>query len=105
MDQARLAGIGNIQASEALYRAKISPFRSTAAITEWAALAKGINASLNHTLKVQGDDEIVYVEEDPSDNPFLVYARKGEACRRCKSKIASKPQAGRTTYYCPKCQK
>ncbi len=105
MDQSRIAGLGNIQASEALYRAKISPFRSTAKVTEWAALARGINASLSHTLRAQARREIVYVEEDASANPFWVYGRKGEPCRVCRGRIAAKTQAGRTTYYCPRCQK
>jgi formamidopyrimidine-DNA glycosylase len=107
MDQARLAGVGNIQASEALWRAKIHPSRTVPALAakEWSALAKAIRASIDFTLKQQGRAEIVYVEEPRAPNPFLVYGRAGEPCKRCKTRIATDAQAGRTTYFCPRCQK
>ena len=110
MDQKLLSGLGNIHAAEALYRAKIDPRAKANALSrpQLAALAKGIHATIAHALKAEDaeaeDGEITYVEEG-GPNPFLVYGRKGERCRRCKGTIASFTQAGRTTYWCPGCQK
>lgn len=108
MDQALLSGIGNIHAAEALYRAKIDPRRKAKELSkpELNALAKGIHATIAHALDNQGeaDGEITYIEQG-GENIFLVYDRAGETCRRCKSTIAKFTQAGRTTYWCPGCQK
>lgn len=105
MDQARIAGIGNIQACEALWRARIDPRVPARTLTDWPALARGIRATLRFTLATQAKDEIRYLEEAASDNPFRVYGRKAEACLRCKTPIATMTQGGRTTYYCPHCQR
>jgi formamidopyrimidine-DNA glycosylase len=109
LDQTVLAGVGNIQASEALWRAKIHPGGSAQAVARdrkrVAALAKGIRDSIDYTLRAQGpEDEITYVEEPGSDNPFKVYDRGGAPCPRCKTKIRRVVQGGRSTYYCPHCQ-
>lgn len=108
MDQERLAGLGNIHAAEALHRAKLSPLRRPASLTatEWRALATGIVAALAYALDHEDGDEIAYVEEPGSDNPFLVYGRDGERCPRCKTgRITSVAQGGRTTFFCKKCQR
>ncbi len=107
MDQSRVAGLGNIHAAEALYRAKLHPARKPGTLShvEWAALAKAIHASIVFALKTEsGNDEIVYVEEGEGDNPFFVYGRKGEPCTKCKTAIAHFDQGGRSTFYCPHCQ-
>lgn len=108
MDQALLAGIGNIQAAEALYRAKLHPSRPAKSLrpAELSRLARAIHQSIAHTLASQGeaDGEIEYVEQG-GENPFLVYDRRGEHCRTCKAAFAWFTQAGRTTYYCPGCQR
>ena len=106
MDQALLAGLGNIHAAEALWRAKVSPFLRADKLTrlEAARLAAGIHAGIRFALDEEADDdEIVYVEEG-GDNPFHVYDRGGEPCRRCRSAIKKRTQGGRTTYWCPRCQ-
>src|SRR5439155_3881575 len=64
MDQTRIAGLGNIYAAEALYRAKIHPGRKPRSLSmpEWKALAKAIHATLKFGLDEQDSDEITYVE-------------------------------------------
>jgi len=108
MDQSVLAGLGNIQATEALFRAGIHPARvaSTLDLDEVRALAAGIEDSIAHTLGDAGDgDEIAYVEEPGAANPFLVYGRKGEPCPRCGTPIEAIVLGGRTSAFCPRCQK
>ncbi|MEN9799287.1 MAG: bifunctional DNA-formamidopyrimidine glycosylase/DNA-(apurinic or apyrimidinic site) lyase [Pseudomonadota bacterium] len=106
MDQSRVAGLGNIHAAEALYRARLHPSRAPASLSdaEWRALHRGIHAALRYALEHAQGDEISYVEEPGAPNPFLVYGRKGERCRKCGSPFASFVQGGRTTWYCPGCQ-
>jgi formamidopyrimidine-DNA glycosylase len=106
MDQTRLAGLGNLHAAEALYRAKLHPGRKPKSLSdaEWKTLAKAIHDTLEFGLKTNDLDEIEYVEEPGAPNPFLVYGRAGERCRRCGSTLKSYVQAGRTTHYCPGCQ-
>ncbi|MFL5308313.1 MAG: Fpg/Nei family DNA glycosylase [Polyangia bacterium] len=114
LDQTVLAGIGNIQASESLYRAKLDPRRPARSLSldEVKRLAAGIRASIAFTLKSFGkagadgqDADIAYVEED-APNPFLVYGREGARCPRFKhADIVRIVQAQRSTYFCPKCQK
>ena len=109
MDQARVAGIGNIQAAEALFRAKVDPqlLAGTLTAAQCAAVAKGIHETIQHSLASQGSpllvDEIAYVEEG-GENPFLVYDRRHEPCPVCRTPIERITQGGRSTYWCPGCQ-
>ena len=106
LDQSVLAGIGNIQAAEVLYRAGISPRLAGGKLTpeQVKRLVRAIHASIAYTLKAQADpNEIAYVEEG-GKNPFLVYGREGEACKKCGRAIKRITQAGRSTFYCPGCQ-
>lgn len=121
LDQTLLAGVGNIQASEALYRAAIDPRRPARDLTarEITRLARAIRASIDFTLRHLGkqiDDsrgrDISYVEEPAGLNPFLVYERAGEPCRRCRRQVSGAPpviqrlvQAARSTYLCPRHQR
>jgi formamidopyrimidine-DNA glycosylase len=110
LDQSLLAGVGNIQASEALFRARIDPRRPAASLSraEVGRLRRGILASIAHTLETlaSGDADIRYVEEDRSENPFLVYDRAGQVCPRCKrARIVRVVQAGRATFFCSNCQR
>jgi formamidopyrimidine-DNA glycosylase len=106
MDQERIAGLGNIHAAEALFRAKLHPSRRPASLTdtEWERLAKGIIDGITFALDVEDGEEIEYVEEPGAKNPFLVYGHEGESCRKCKTTIIAFTQGGRTTFLCPTCQ-
>jgi formamidopyrimidine-DNA glycosylase len=106
IDQRRLAGLGNIHAAEALWRAKLSPLRPADGLTgaEWRRLATGIRAAIRFALGQEQDEEVAYVEEPGTPNPFRVYGRAGKPCPRCRTPVRSVRQAGRSTYFCPRCQ-
>jgi formamidopyrimidine-DNA glycosylase len=109
MDQSLIPGVGNIQASETLFRARIDPRRPASSITAAEAnrIAAGVIASVKESLahlEAQAGD-VSYVEEG-GPNPFAVYAREGERCPRCKrAKIERIVIDGRSTFFCPHCQK
>jgi formamidopyrimidine-DNA glycosylase len=112
LDQRLVPGIGNIQASESLFRAAIDPCRPASTLTraEVARLARAMRASIDYTLRsferdVRGRD-IQYVEDPAGPNPFKVYDRAGQRCPRCKrGTIVRVVQAGRSTFFCDHCQK
>ena len=122
LDQTLLAGVGNIQASESLFRAKIDPRRPARSLSpaEVKRLAGAIRASIDFTLKSfaevgadGGGADIGYVEERTMENPFLVYGREGQPCpghrkggkKSGRSVIARIVQAQRATFFCPDCQR
>ncbi len=106
LDQRILPGVGNIHASEACFRARIDPRRRADRLSpgEVARLARGVRATFDRALSALGaGEEIAYVEEG-GENPFLVYARAGERCPRCRrAAIRRIVQAQRSTYFCPAC--
>jgi formamidopyrimidine-DNA glycosylase len=107
MDQAVLPGVGNIYASEALFRARVDPRRPASDLSraEVRRLAVAIVEAMREGIARQEGPEITYVEEG-GENPFLVYAREGEPCPRCgKGRIVRKVQAQRSTFFCPRCQR
>lgn len=106
LDQKRLAGVGNIQAAEALWRAGVRPDRAANGLSaaEWAALATAIPEQLQWTIDVEKDGEVVYLSEWGSRNPFAVYGREGEGCPRCTSRIRRAVHSGRSSFWCPDCQ-
>jgi formamidopyrimidine-DNA glycosylase len=98
LDQRLVAGLGNIYAAESLWRARISPFTSCNSLTraQVTSLRKAINAVLvRATGSRYTDDDTVTLD---------VYDREGLPCRRCGTVIERVVQAGRSTYYCPRCQ-
>lgn len=108
MDQAVVAGLGNVQAMEALWRAGIHPLRPASELTpaEHERLQGAVAEQLAATIHLLGDgDEIVYVEEPGAPNPFPLYQRDGEPCLRCRTPIVTFRQAGRGTWLCPSCQR
>jgi formamidopyrimidine-DNA glycosylase len=103
MDQTILAGVGNLYAAEALFRARIHPL-TPAARTDAAALLRAIRAALRHGLRTyDGADLPEYIEEG-ARNPFYVYDRQGKPCRRCKTTLEAITIGGRVSAYCPSCQ-
>jgi formamidopyrimidine-DNA glycosylase len=108
MDQRILPGVGNIQASEALFRARVDPRRRSSSLSprEVKAVAEGVLGSVRDAIAREEGPEITYVEEPGADNPFQVYGREGETCPRCRrAKIVRVVQAQRSTFFCPRCQK
>ena len=106
MDQSRIAGLGNIHAAEALFRARLHPSRKPATLRpdEWRRLARGIRSTLKFALESEDSEEIEYVEEPGAENPFRIYGRAGEPCPVCRTWVQSFTQGGRTTHFCPRCQ-
>jgi formamidopyrimidine-DNA glycosylase len=111
MDSHVVAGVGNIYANEALFRAGISP-RAVARRLSRArcgVLATKIRETLELAIDAGGSSLRDYVASDGMagnyQSQFLVYDRAGEPCRRCGAKIRGMRQGQRSTFYCPKCQK
>lgn len=106
LDQSLVAGVGNIQAAEALWRARIHPARPASSLTpaEVRTLARAIEASIADTLAREDGPEITYVEEPGAANPFDVYGKEGEPCPRCGALLQRLVQGGRSTVFCPRCQ-
>jgi formamidopyrimidine-DNA glycosylase len=101
-----LCGIGNIQASEALFRARISPDEKNISIEQAETLIHAIHESIQHTITAstpEGDQEIQYLHEGAA-SPFLVYGRSGLPCFVCSQAIEKKRNLGRSTFFCRKCQ-
>lgn len=107
LDQSVIAGLGNIQVTEALFAARIHPSRIARELDRRAcdAIMDGVRASLERTLAMNGGDEIQYVEEPGAPNPFVIYGRTGEPCPRCADTIARLVIGGRTSAFCPTCQR
>lgn len=105
MDQARLAGVGNIHAAEVCWRARIHPATPALELdaAAWERLAQAIPAWLAHMVELQDTDEMAYINEG-GDNPFEVYGRVGAPCRRCGDAVQSARHGGRITVWCATCQ-
>ncbi len=101
MDQAVLAGIGNIYASEACWHAQVSPRARASSLTRPRAerLLEGLRAAL-----ADGHVNAGRYHRGERQIPFRVYDREGEPCDRCAATIRRAVQAGRSTYWCPRCQ-
>lgn len=106
MDQAFVAGIGNLHAAEALWRARLHPAApARSAEAHRAGLERAVHDQLRAGIDLLcAEEEITYIEEDASSNPFPVYRRAGRPCPRCGAAIARMIQGGRSTYWCPGCQ-
>ncbi|MGD1149200.1 MAG: bifunctional DNA-formamidopyrimidine glycosylase/DNA-(apurinic or apyrimidinic site) lyase [Thermoanaerobaculaceae bacterium] len=113
LDQHVLAGLGNIYANEALARAGISPLRRASAIAprRIALLAGAIRAVLADALEAGGTTlrDGGFVNADGEGGYFAVnlsvYGREGEPCLRCEGVIVRRFLAGRSVFYCPRCQR
>jgi len=110
MDQRRVAGLGNIYVAEALHRAGIHPATPAGRVRGRApALLDGIQAALHGGIARRGTTLRDYVDADgrSGDNAaaLLVYGRAGEACGRCGGQIKRRVDAGRSTFFCPNCQR
>jgi formamidopyrimidine-DNA glycosylase len=108
MDQRVLGGVGNIYAAEALFRAGIHPATKASALANDRAaigrLHRSLRAALEHGLAQFDPEEVPEYVEEGAPNPFLVYDRQGEPCKKCKTKLKVMTLGGRTTAFCPRCQ-
>jgi formamidopyrimidine-DNA glycosylase len=106
-----VVGVGNIYASEALFRARLSPRRAAGRITraQAAALVVAIREVLTEAIDIGGTTLRDYVNADGIPGYFsqrlFVYERAGEPCRRCGSAVKQFVQGQRSTYWCPSCQR
>ena len=111
MNSQLVVGVGNIYASEALFRAGISPRRAARRITKAEAqkLSRAIKAVLKGAIKIGGTTLRDYVNADGAPGYFsqklFVYERAGERCRVCKATVKQFTQGQRTTYWCAVCQR
>jgi formamidopyrimidine-DNA glycosylase len=111
LDQRHVAGIGNIYADEALFRAKIHPLKPAGRLRrdELGRLRDGIVATLEEGIRAFGASIDDYRDANGDSGQmqerFLVHLREGEPCPRCGSAVRKLRAAGRGTYICPKCQR
>jgi formamidopyrimidine-DNA glycosylase len=111
MNSQVVVGVGNIYASEALFRARVSPRRAARRLTrpEAEALAQAIKDVLGEAIKTGGTTLRDYVNADGAPGFFrqklFVYERAGEACRVCRSAVKQFAQGQRSTYWCSTCQR
>lgn len=110
MDGHLLVGVGNIYASESLFRAGVSPLRAAGRVgrERCARLVTAIRETLSDAIAAGGSSIRDYVHSDGGAGCFqvscAVYDRAGEPCRRCAGVVRQIRQGGRSTYYCPGCQ-
>jgi formamidopyrimidine-DNA glycosylase len=110
MDQQKVSGIGNIYASEILFAARVNPIRLANSLTdqEIAEIFQSAKIVLKNAIKHRGTTFSDYVDTSGQKGNFSkllqVYEREGEKCFGCSDQIKSVKLAGRSTYFCPKCQ-
>lgn len=104
MDQARVAGLGNIAAAEICWRAGLSPLRPASGLSdsELDNLATAARAFLTDTVAACSQEEVRYVNRG-GPNPFSIYQRG--TCPRCNIAVTRDIQASRSTWWCPGCQR
>jgi formamidopyrimidine-DNA glycosylase len=119
LDQKTIAGLGNIYVCEALWRSGLSPKRAAGTLVDKRRRARPALFTLTEAIRAVIADAIVaggsslkdHIQADGSlgyfQHSFSVYDREGEACRApgCRGTVARIVQAGRSTFYCPHCQK
>ncbi len=111
LDQRRIAGVGNIYADEALFRAEIHPARTASSLTkaQCARLREGVIEALSEGIDAKGAtiDDFRHVDgvSGSFQDRFLVHRRSGEPCPRCGTEIVKLSVAGRGTYVCERCQR
>lgn len=103
MDQARLAGVGNIYACEGLHDAGIDPWARGCdlPVAALATLATSVREAMVASLERETDDEITYLQAAKAQNPFRVYGRLGLGCTCCGATVERGVQQGRATFWTP----
>lgn len=110
LDQSALRGVGNIYADESLWRAKIHPMRIAAKISldESRKLRKALQEILQGAIALRGSSISDFLDAEGQPGEYQrrhrAYGREAKPCYRCKSPIRRTIVAGRSSYFCPKCQ-
>jgi formamidopyrimidine-DNA glycosylase len=108
LDQAIIAGAGNIYADEALFAAKIHPRTPASGVKDPRPLWEGLLRILAESIRQGGSTVRDYVSAEGRAGTFaaahLVYGRTGKPCRECGTPIARITLGGRSTHFCPRCQ-
>lgn len=106
LDQSVVAGVGNIAVSEVFWTLGLKPDIGGQELSrqQWQDLARGLREFFDAVVSEQASDDLVYVSQG-GDNPFHVYGRLGQACPRCGHAVTRTKVAGRSSYYCPDCQR
>jgi formamidopyrimidine-DNA glycosylase len=110
LDQKRIAGVGNIYADEALFRARVHPLRVAGSLTrpQWEAVHRGVIDALQAGIDAKGATIDDFRHPDgvygSFQNQFLIHLREGEDCDVCGFTIRKLRAAGRGTYVCERCQ-
>lgn len=111
LDATHVVGIGNIYACEVLHAARISPRRAVGRLSraEWRRLAGAIVRTLAQAVRQGGTTLRDFFDVEGAAGSFAVrlrvYGREGEPCRRCRGRVRRLVQAGRSTFYCGRCQR
>lgn len=111
LDQTIVAGVGNIYADEACFRAKLHPGRPGKKLTraECDQLREAVEAVLTRAIESRGSTIRDYVGgsglRGGFQNEFAVYGRTGEPCPACATAVRCARYAGRASHFCPRCQK
>jgi len=111
LNQKLLRGVGNIYADESLFRAGLRPRRRASTITsaQLQKLHEAVQKVLREAIKAGGSSVSDYVDADGEEGFFQlrhrVYGREGEPCLVCRTPIKRTVIVGRSSHYCPKCQK
>jgi formamidopyrimidine-DNA glycosylase len=113
LDQTRVLGLGNIYAAEALFRAGVNPFKIAATLSARRVgrlhqaildvLREAISDSSTSRVNLEQSNGFSYGEA--FERFWQVYEREGEACVKCGARIKRVNHGGRSTYWCPKCQR
>src|SRR6266851_1570254 len=111
LDQRVLRGVGNIYADESLWSARIHPARSGASLksAELGILLKALQKILREAIRMRGSSISDFVDAEGIAGDYQqhhkVYGREGEKCFRCRAKIRRIIVAGRSSHFCPACQR
>jgi formamidopyrimidine-DNA glycosylase len=111
MDSRHVVGVGNIYASESLFRARINPRTPAQRLSpeHCAKLARAVQATLRAAIRAGGSSLRDFVGSDGAYGCFqqrtLVYDREGKPCRRCRTAVRRLVLGQRSTFYCPACQR
>ena len=113
LDQTKVTGLGNIYAAEALFLARVNPFVAASRLSPrrlprlHRAILEVLGESIAHgsTMNVNPEDFESSYYGGPYEGSWRVYAREGEPCTACRATIRRVAHAGRSTFYCPRCQR